>query len=165
MAVWSISNRQHMQFERRLAMKRYLTYMAIVAGHVLSASLFLGACSSGLPTPTPTPVGTWETVIEGTIFDKLPEPDEPIVGASISYDVLHSYFAELQEGRPHSAITDQFGEFSLPVIVHDTDSIRIMVEAQGYMSYEERLVGFDMVRGRRLDISLSPILTATATSP
>ncbi len=109
-----------------------------------------------IKTSTPTPMGTWKTVIDGIIYDRLTEPGKPIVGASISYNVLHSHFAELQEGRPNKTITDELGEFALPVIVHDTDSIRILVEAQGYISYEERLVGVDLFGGRSFDIGLTP---------
>ncbi len=118
-----------------------------------------------IKTSTPTPVGTWKTVIDGMIYDRLTGPGKPIVGASISYDVLHSYFAGLQEGRPNKTTSDQIGEFTLPVIVHDTDSIRILVEAQGYVSYEERLVGVDLLFGRSFDIGLTPLLTATVSPP
>lgn len=118
-----------------------------------------------IKTSTPTPMGTWKTVIDGMIYDGLTEPGKPIVGASISYTVLHSHFAELQEGRSNRTITDELGEFALPVIVHDTDSIRILVEAQGYISYEERLVGVDLLGGRSLDIGLTPLLTVTVSPP
>ena len=118
-----------------------------------------------IKTSTPTPMGTWKTVIDGMIYDRLTEPGKPIVGASISYNVLHSYFAELQEGRSNKTITDELGEFALPVIVHDTDSIRILVEAQGYISYEERLVGVDLLFGRSFDIGLTPLLTVTVSPP
>jgi hypothetical protein len=99
------------------------------------------------------------------VYDRLSEPGDPIVGASISYDVLHSYYPELQQGRTNNTTTDELGEFALPVIVHDTDSIRVLIEAQGYISYEERLVGVDLFGGRSLDIGLTPILTATVSPP
>ncbi|MBC8253075.1 MAG: hypothetical protein H8E35_03490 [Ardenticatenia bacterium] len=118
-----------------------------------------------IKTSTPTPVGTWKTVIDGMIYDRLTGPGKPIVGASISYDVLHSYFAGLQEGRPNKTTSDQIGEFALPVIVHDTDSIRILIEAQGYVSYEERLVGVDLLFGRSFDIGLTPSPTVTLSPP
>ena len=118
-----------------------------------------------IKTATPTPMGTWKTVIGGMIYDRLTGPGKPIVGASISYIVLHSHFAELQEGRPNKTTTDQLGEFALPVIVHDTDSIRILVEAQGYVSYEERLVGVDLLGGRSLDLGLTPLPTVTVSPP
>ena len=150
-------------------MGRYAPRRAVVAVLILLASLSLGACPPTppmqTPVPTPMPVGTWETVIDGTIYDRLTEPGKPIVGASISYEVLHSYFAELQEGRPNSTSTDELGEFALPVIVHDTDSIRIEVEAQGYTSHEEKLVGVDLFGGRSFDIGLTPLLTATVRPP
>jgi hypothetical protein len=110
-------------------------------------------------------MGTWETVIDGKIYDGLAEPVKPIVGASIRYDVLHSHFAELQEGRPNQTTSDELGEFALPVIVHDTDAIRVLIEAQGYISYEERLVGVDLVGGRSFDIGLTPLPTANDTPP
>ena len=53
----------------------------------------------------------------------------------------------------------------LPVIVHDTDSVRILVEAQGYAPYEERLVGVDLLGGKRFDIGLTPLQSATVNPP
>jgi len=44
----------------------------------------------------------------------------------------------------------------LPVTVHDMDSIRILIEAQGYMSYEEKLVGVDLLGGGNFEIGLTP---------
>ncbi len=82
-------------------------------------------------TNTPTIVGTWETEISGMIFDQSAGPEQPIAGATITYDVLHSYYAGLQEGRLNQTKSDDHGEFSLIVMVHDTDSLRILVEAQG----------------------------------
>ena len=114
---------------------------------------------------TPTPVGTWKTVIDGKIYDRHTEPGKPIVGASVRYDVLHSHFPELQGGRPNKTVTDELGEFALPVIVHDTDSVRILVEAQGYLPYEERLVGVDLLGGKRFDMGLTPLPSATASPP
>jgi len=116
-------------------------------------------------TATPTPAGTWETKIYGRIYDKASESGEPIVGASIRYHVLASYFSGLQEGRPNETISDEFGEFSLTVLVHDTDSIRIEVEAPGYGPYEERPSGISLAAGMRLDIGLTPIVSAAIKAP
>ena len=109
-----------------------------------------------IKTSTPIPMGTWETVIKGKVYDRSEGAGKPIVGASISYNVIHSYFSELQEGRPNKSTTDQFGKFELPVLVHDTDSIKILVEAQGYIGYEEKLTGIDLFGGRNFDIGLTP---------
>jgi hypothetical protein len=106
-------------------------------------------------TSTPTPPGTWETVIEGTIYDRSTEPGRPIVGASITCNV-HSYFPGLQEGKANKTTTDQLGKFVLPVTVHDTDSIRILIEAQGYILCEEKLVGVDLLAGGYFEIGLTP---------
>jgi hypothetical protein len=106
-------------------------------------------------TSTPTPPGTWDTVIKGMIYDKSTEPGRPIVGATISYQV-YSYFPELQAGKPNKTITDQLGKFVLSVTVHDTDSIKILIEAQGYTSHEEKLVGVDLFGGGDFEIGLTP---------
>jgi hypothetical protein len=103
-----------------------------------------------IQTSTPTPVGTWEMVIEGMIYDL--STGKPISGASISYVVVHSFFPEIQEGRPNTTISDENGKFSLPMIVHDTDNIRIVVEAPGFRSYEEKL---DLFGDRSLNIGLT----------
>ena len=117
-------------------------------------------------TPTTTfPVGTWETVVEGVIYDLSVGPDKPISGAMVSYIVVHSYYMGLQAGRPNKTNTDTFGKFTLPVIVHDTDSIRIVIEAAGFDSYEEKLVGIDLFGGGSFDIGLTPVTLPTGSSP
>jgi hypothetical protein len=124
-----------------------------------SVPLHIDATSSTpaiILTSTPTIIGTWETEISGVIFDRLMGQDWPITDATITYDVLHTYFAGLQEGRPNQTKSDENGKFSLTVMVHDTDSIRILVEAQGYTSYEQRLTGIDLVVGKRFEIGLNP---------
>jgi hypothetical protein len=103
---------------------------------------------------TPTTIGTWETEISGEVFDRSMGPDWPIADATVTYDVLHSYYAGLQEGRLNQTKSDENGKFSLTVIVHDTDSIRILVEAPGYVSYEQRFTGIDLVVGKRLEVGL-----------
>jgi hypothetical protein len=62
-------------------------------------------------------------------------------------------------------MTDARGEFSLEVIVHDTDSIELIVTAQGFMPDEERLVGFDLVAGRTFHVGLTRVDPATASPP
>jgi len=116
-------------------------------------------------TSTATPIGTWETVIDGLIYDNAIGLGKPIVGASVCYNVLHSYFPELQAGRPNQTMTDEQGEFSLQVIVHDTDSVQLVVTAQGFMPYEERLAGVDLVAGRSLSIGLTRVVPVTVSPP
>lgn len=115
-------------------------------------------------TATPTPVGSWETVVEGVIYDKSEGPGRPVSGAIVRYIVVHSYFMELQQGRINKAETDEEGKFILPVMVHDTDRVRIMIEAQGFVSYEENLVGVDLFGGKNYMIGLNPITKATEDS-
>ena len=104
-----------------------------------------------LQTTTPTPAGTWKMVIEGLIYDTA--TGRPIDGASIRYRVVHSYFPEVQDGWPNATVSDEQGQFSLPMIVHDTDNIWIVVEAPGYITYEKKL---DLFGDRSLDIGLTP---------
>ena len=102
-----------------------------------------------LQTDTPTPVGTWEMVLNGKVYDSTTV--EPIADAAVRYEVIASYFSEIQEGRPHATVTDAQGHFSLPMIVHDTDNIRIYAEAPGYAPYDAKL---DLFGDRFLDIAL-----------
>ena len=155
-------------------MKQYLTLPAVTI-------LLLVACSSTpmpnqdtpsavndttTPTAQPiqkstyTPVGTWEMIIHGVLYDQ--STGEPIPGASVSYIVVHSYFPEIQEGRLNKTISDEHGEFSLPMIVHDTDNIKLLVEADTYISYEKKL---DLFGNRSFNIELSPLATATVSAP
>jgi len=108
------------------------------------------------PTPTLTVIGTWETTIEGVLFDGSVGKKKPIPDATITYDVLHSYFRGLQEGRLNQTQSDENGEFSLTVMVHDTDNVRILIEAQGFTKFEEKYTGFDLVVGKKLEIGLEP---------
>lgn len=114
-------------------------------------------------TPTPWPIGTWETTIDGMIFDQSKGIDTPIADAAIIYTVVFSYFPELQQQRPNKAFTDTTGEFQLTVVVHDTDSIKIRVEAVGYQTYEDDLAGVDLFGGRKLVVGLIPALISTIT--
>ena len=146
-------------------MKRYLTLLAVTILLLVACSgtpvprLDTPATASPTTTPTaqsiqtstPTSVGTWEMVIKGMIYDQ--STGKPISGASISYIVVHSYFPEIQEGRPNTTVSDEHGEFSLPMIVHDTDNIKIVVEAPGFRSYEEKL---NLFGDRSLNIGLTP---------
>lgn len=125
------------------------------------ATIVIQSCD----TVTPIPAGTWETVIEGRIDDEGAGTIDPISGASIVYTVLHAYFPEFQEGRLNETLSGKFGEFSVPVIVHDTDSILIQVEAQGYLPYEERVSCVDLFGGRRYDIGLISISSASDKPP
>ena len=119
--------------------------------------VFISACSPvQRPTPTPTVIGTWEATIEGVIYDATAGLDRPIAGATIVYEVLHSYYPELQEGRLNQTTSDEGGNFSLTVMVHDTDSIKVVIQAKGYTLYEEKFVGVDLLAGKRLEVGLSP---------
>jgi len=154
-------------------MKQYLTFPAV--------TILLIACSStpmpnqvtpsavyGTATPTAqpiqtstyTPVGTWEMVIHGVVYDQ--SMGEPISGASVSYIVVHSYFPEIQEGRLKKTISDDHGEFSLSMIVHDTDNIKLLVDADTYIAYEKKL---DLFGNRSFNIELSPFATPTVSAP
>ncbi len=116
-------------------------------------------------TATPTPAGTWETIIQGAIYAGRTNPTAPLSGAFVTYQVLHSHFPGLQEGRSNQAITDDSGHFTLPVMVHDTDAIKITVTAEGYQPYEERLVGLDLLAGKILQLELAPLELITTPPP
>ena len=126
--------------------------------------LLFGACTNNdataaneLPggTPTPTREGTWSSVIDGYIYD-FEAQAAPIAGATIRYELVLSYFPEIQDGHDNQTETDSQGEFTLPVIMHDTDNLRVVVEADGYLPYEEHFVGMDLADGETLTIGLTP---------
>lgn len=110
-------------------------------------------------------MGTWETIIDGVIYDAAIGPAKPIMNASVHYDVTGTYFASLQTDRPNQTKTDEKGQFSLSVIVHDTDSIRLVVTAPEFTPYEEKLVGIDLVGGKSFSIGLTREVTETIDSP
>ena len=49
--------------------------------------------------------------------------------------------------------------------IKKSTNVASIVEAQGYISYEERLVGVDLLFGRSFDIGLPPLLTVTVSPP
>lgn len=113
------------------------------------------ASAQPIATVSPSPMGTWDTLLSGTVTGGSTEPAQPLAGAVVTYKV-HSYFPELQAGKANQTTTDAAGRFELPVTVHDTDSIWVVIEATGYISHEERLVGIDLQVGRVFEVRLTP---------
>lgn len=107
-------------------------------------------------TATPTPEGTWTTSVDGFVYDFSTSTDTPVSGATVRYEVVLSYFPEIQDGFEQTTTTDARGEFTLPMIVHDTDNIRVVVEAPGFAPFEENFVGVDLVAGKSFIIGLVP---------
>ena len=89
--------------------------------------------------------------IEGRVYDQL--TGRPIEGAIIRYVVVHSYFPEIYAGKPDEVVSDNQGKFILQMTVHDTDNIKIVVEAKGYKPFEQRL---DLLGDRMMNIGLTP---------
>ncbi|MCC6602981.1 MAG: carboxypeptidase regulatory-like domain-containing protein [Anaerolineae bacterium] len=114
------------------------------------------ALSQSGGTATPTREGTWTTAIDGFVYDFGTSTDVPVSGAIVRYEVVLSYFPEIQEGYEQTTTTDGRGEFTLPMIVHDTDNIRVVVEAPGFIPFEENFVGVDLVAGKSFIIGLVP---------
>ena len=113
-------------------------------------------------TATPTPVGTWEVVIRGKVFDASVGPEKPVGEARVSYD-HHSYYPEVRGSGIKWAITDQYGEYEFALLVHDTDTLVFVVEAQGFEPFSGRFTGLDFhPRGvHRLDLGLTSLLAPT----
>lgn len=114
------------------------------------------ALSQSGGTATPTREGTWTTTIDGFVYDFSSSTDTAVSGATVRYEIVLSYFPEIQEGFEQTTTTDSRGDFTLPMIVHDTDNIRVVVEAPGFMPFEENFVGVDLVAGKSFIIGLEP---------
>jgi hypothetical protein len=104
------------------------------------------------PTVTLAYPGTFEMGIGGKVYDE--STNQPIQGARIRYVVVHSYFPEVHIGVQDEAVSDEQGEFTLSIIVHDTDNIKIVVEAAGYQNFEQKLNPFG---DRSMDAGLAPV--------
>jgi hypothetical protein len=61
--------------------------------------------------------------------------------------------------------TTTFPKIESASSVHDADRIRVLVEAQGFISYEEEFVGVDLFGGKFYSIGLTPIVVTTDSSP
>lgn len=105
------------------------------------------------PTITPEYPGTFEMDLHGMVHDQV--TSYPIEGARIRYEVVHSYFPEMHIGVQDEAVSDDQGEYSLSIIVHDTDNIKIVIEAAGYQAFEQKL---DPFGDRSIDVALVPAL-------
>ncbi|MBN2001904.1 MAG: carboxypeptidase regulatory-like domain-containing protein [Anaerolineae bacterium] len=134
------------------------------------AVLLLNACNN-IPAPTTTqeppalitpkdvltatqpPIVSWEITMQGLIYDAT--TDKPIEGASVHYTVLSRY-PELREGLPDETLSDAEGRFSLPTVVHDTDSLHLIVEAPGYTTYEQEIGPFTGGTLYEFNIGLTP---------
>ena len=82
-------------------------------------------------------------------------------GPAVRYIIVHELFMELQQGRINKAETDEEGKFFLPVIVHDTDCIKIIVQAQGFETLEENLIGIDFFSSKNNMVGLIPLMKVT----
>lgn len=131
----------------------WLGLLAVACGDPAPAD---PALSQSGGTDTPTREGTWITAIDGFVYDFSTSTDVPVGGATVRYEIVLSYFPEIQEGYEQETTTDGQGEFTLPMIVHDTDTIRVVIEAPGFAPYEENFVGVDLVAGKSFIIGLVP---------
>ena len=114
------------------------------------------------PTPTPTQVGDlwWTRTIH--VYDAVATPAVPIVGAEVNA-ISYPY----PPGDPmgsDSCMTDATGECSITVRAHDTGTVDITVNANGYYPFSESYQGFSgYPPGNELQIVLEPIGTPTET--
>ena len=117
------------------------------------------------PAATPTPAGTWDVVIRGTVYDASLGPGHPVGAARVSYEHF-SYYSEVEESGTKWALTGQNGEYELALVVHDTDTLVFEVEAPGFELYNRRFTGLDLhPRGvHRIDLGLTPLPPPT-TAP
>jgi hypothetical protein len=94
-------------------------------------------------TATPTPVGFVGTFdVSGYVYDA--QTNDPIPGAYIQ----HSHFGYISVPTPIGAIpeatTDSEGYYEIgPFAMRDTDTLSIMVTAEGYWPNSFRITGFD----------------------
>ncbi|MFZ5820869.1 MAG: DUF6174 domain-containing protein [Chloroflexota bacterium] len=126
---------------------------AVDEEHSFQVISFYPSSTNTPPAPTITLAypGTFEMELHGRVYDQTTE--QPIQGARIRYVVVHSYFPEVHIGVQDEAVSDDQGEFALSIIVHDTDNIKIVVEATDYQAFEQKL---DPFGNRYVDIALAP---------
>lgn len=132
---------------------------AVDEEHSFQVLSFIPSSTNTPPAPTVTLAypGTFKMGIGGKVYDE--STNQPIQGARIRYEVVHSYFPEVHIGVQDEAVSDEQGEFTLSIIVHDTDNIKIIVEAAGYQTFEQKLNPFG---DRNFDIGLMPALQPSA---
>jgi hypothetical protein len=115
---------------------------------------------AGAATATPTPPGTWEMVIWGVVYDTSSGLDKPVTGVRVSYDHF-SY----QGGGTDWTVTDEYGGYEFTLLVHDTDTLDLSVQAEGFAPYSRRFTGMELYTGgggSRIDLGLTPLPAATA---
>ena len=103
-------------------------------------------------------------VIRGTVYDASIGPEERVAGAWVSYD-HSSYYPEVRGSGAKRTVTDQNGEYAFTLLVHDTDALVFMVDAQGFERYSQRFTGVDLHPAglHRIDFGLTPLIAPAVT--
>ena len=98
-------------------------------------------------------------VIWGTVYDASSGLEKPVASAWVTYDHF-SY----QGGGTDCAVTDEYGGYEFTLLVHDTDTFEVSVQAEGFAPFKRRFTGMELYAGgggRRMDLGLTPLAEAT----
>ena len=114
----------------------------------LLAAIFMGACTpstlpltqedlpttdgnaiQGTSTPTPDPCTGWTCDVNGVLYNQSTRPGNELAGIELT--LIHSSNCSPTRGE-HSSQTTTNGAFSFgQIFFHDTDRIRIQIDADG----------------------------------
>ena len=115
---------------------------------ILVTAIFMGACTpstltptledlptiDGSPiqatsTPTPDPCTGWTCDVNGALYNQSAQPGNELAGIELT--LIHSSNCSPTRGE-HSSQTNTDGAFSFgQIFFHDTDRIRIQIDADG----------------------------------
>jgi len=95
---------------------------------------------SVIPSPTPTMCTGWNCEITGVVYADAALPGNELKGISVNFSQTSwcSPTAGAQE-----ALSGQDGSFSVNVYIHDTDTIIIQIDSEGYQPARIMFGGFD----------------------
>ncbi len=103
-----------------------------------------------MPPPT-----TWSITIVGTVYDASVGPGKPIANAQVTF-ARNSISINSETQR---AVTDAQGKYRISMMMHDTDQVRITVQASGFNPYTNTRggVSFFPSGDHRVDLGLTPV--------
>lgn len=114
-------------------------------------------------TPTPTPVGDIGVcALVGTVRAQDAETLIPLTGVRVSFEQR----SMVRTGNSGETVTNDDGSFSFPsILIHDTDTIVVYAELEGYTPQQAVQGGFDLWSNCYVDLVLiseaQPTVSAT----
>lgn len=126
-------------------------WVRLVLVAVVPLVAYGGATLAGDPIPSPTQIGDlgYDTN-GGVVYDAAGGPTAPIADAIVQYTQI----SLVRSGQSGSVLTDRSGHYSFRLFLHDTDTIIVQVQANGFLPASARYGGLQLWYADRVDFGL-----------